>query len=96
MAERTPVVRKYRDALEAVISTTMEFMAGPARAPSPLRLRLLPTLRLPTLPCPFAARITKATPDAISAKQPNVHARLHLLAAEPVLFAGNLVATAAA
>ena len=27
MAERTPVVRKYRDALEAVISTTMEFMA---------------------------------------------------------------------
>jgi hypothetical protein len=72
MAEHTPVVKMYRDALEAVISATMEFMArsnsttaspqphperwhfheqqeapskpaipGPARGPSPLRLRLL-------------------------------------------------------
>lgn len=29
MAERTPAVKKYRDALETVISATMEFMARP-------------------------------------------------------------------
>lgn len=30
MAERTPVVKKYRDALETVISATMEFMSRPS------------------------------------------------------------------
>jgi len=34
MAERTPVVKKYRDALENVIGATMEFLA---RAPMPLK-----------------------------------------------------------
>lgn len=32
MAERTPVVKKYRDALETVISATMDFIS---RAPAP-------------------------------------------------------------
>ncbi|RDW85575.1 hypothetical protein BP5796_03900 [Coleophoma crateriformis] len=36
MAERTPVVKKYRDALETVIGATMEFMArGPSSTPGP-------------------------------------------------------------
>ncbi|CZR52342.1 related to C6 transcription factor [Phialocephala subalpina] len=36
MAERTPVVKKYRDALENVIGATMEFLArAPTQAPAP-------------------------------------------------------------
>ncbi|KAE8453318.1 hypothetical protein EG329_011385 [Mollisiaceae sp. DMI_Dod_QoI] len=36
MAERTPVVKKYRDALENVIGSTMEFLArAPPLAPAP-------------------------------------------------------------
>lgn len=35
MAERTPVVKKYRDAFEAVISATMEFMARPTSSSNP-------------------------------------------------------------
>jgi hypothetical protein len=33
MAERTPVVKKYRDALETVISATMDFIS---RVPAPI------------------------------------------------------------
>ena len=35
MAERTPVVKKYRDALETVIGATMEFLARLPPAPEP-------------------------------------------------------------
>ncbi|KAG9240678.1 putative Zn(II)2Cys6 transcription factor [Calycina marina] len=46
MAERTPVVKKYRDALETVISATMEFLADPQKVQrSPTRLD--PTLASP-------------------------------------------------
>ena len=38
MAERTPVVKKYRDALETVMGATMEFLA---HAPEPNRDPLL-------------------------------------------------------
>jgi hypothetical protein len=34
MAERTPVVKKYRDALETVIGATMEFLSTAAPEPS--------------------------------------------------------------
>lgn len=36
MAERTPVVKKYRDSLETVIGATMEFLAKPASHPDPV------------------------------------------------------------
>jgi hypothetical protein len=35
MAERTPVVKKYRDALETVISATMDFLAHPPPPSNP-------------------------------------------------------------